>query len=191
MEPEIDPSNGWEAIAGSFIESSVGVATIRSWSESLPKGCTILDVGCGPGGPRSEVLVCGGFSVYGVDASPSLAEAYRVRFPNAQVACETVEESRFFGRTFDAAIAWGLLFLLPVENQRKAFRKIARALKTGGRFLFTAPARPCTWADFSTGRPSHSLGAAAYNAELAKVGVTVVGECDDEGENHYYEAVKM
>lgn len=191
---EIDPSNGWEAVAEAFIQdaqrSRVGVATIRSWSRSLREGGAILDLGCGPGGPRSEVLVNNGFAVYGVDASPSLAEAFRIRFPAAQVACERVEESRFFGRTFDAAVAWGLMFLLPVESQRNVIHRVARVLKPGGRFLFTAPAHACTWADLSTGRPSRSLGAGIYKAELAKAGLTLIGEYDDEGENHYFDAVK-
>jgi hypothetical protein len=67
---------------------------------------------------------------------------------------------------------------------------VASALGPGGRFLFTAPPQVCTWDDLTTGRPSRSLGASAYRAELARAGLTVVGEEDDEGENHYYEAVK-
>lgn len=192
---EIDPSNGWEAVAEAFIRdcerSSIGVATIQSWSESLPRGGAILDLGCGPGGPRSGVLINNGFRVFGVDASPSLAEAYRLRFPGAQVACERVEESRFFDRAFDAAVAWGLLFLLPVESQRDVVQRVARALKPGGRFLFTAPAQACTWADLSTGRPSQSLGVSAYRSELAEAGLHLVREYDDEGENHYYDAVRQ
>jgi SAM-dependent methyltransferase len=191
---DIDSSNGWEAVAETFIQdaqgSSVGVATIRSWSRSLPGGGEILDLGCGPGGPRSEVLFDNGFAVYGVDASPSLVQAFRRRHAEAQVACERVEESPFFGRAFDAAVAWGLMFLLPEESQRRVIHRVARAFKPSGRFLFTAPAQICTWADLSTGRPSRSLGADAYKTELAAAGFSLVGEYDDEGENHYYDAIK-
>lgn len=189
-----DPSNGWEAIAETFIRerewSTVGVAAIEAWSRSLPRGGAILDLGCGPGTPHSKVLVDNGFTVYGIDASPRLLEAYRLRFADAHVACERVEESPFFGRVFDGALAWGLLFLLSVDTQRSVIHRVARALKPGGRFLFTAPAQVCTWDDLSTGRPSWSLGEAAYKAELAGAGLTLVGEHDDEGENHYYDAVK-
>jgi SAM-dependent methyltransferase len=186
---------GWEAVAEAFIRdaqrSTVGVATIRSWCGLLPEGAAILDLGCGPGGPRSEVLIDNGFVVYGVDASPSLAQAFQRRFPQAQVACETVEESPFFSRAFGAAMAWGLMFLLPEESQRRVIHRVARALKPGGRFLFTAPAQICTWADLSTGGPSRSLGADAYKLELAAAGFSLVGEYDDEGENHYYDAIKQ
>lgn len=42
----------------------------------------------------------------------------------------------------------------------------------------------------STGRTSVSLGANAYEAVLADAGLALVGEREDEGENHYYEAVR-
>jgi SAM-dependent methyltransferase len=191
----MDASNGWEAIAKEFIRerdrSSIGVAAVDAWSRAFPKGAAILDLGCGPGVRRSAVLFDHGLAVYGVDASPTLAEAYQNRFPTARVACESVEESSFFGRTFDGAIACGLLFLLPAESQRLVIHRIARALNPGGRFLFTAPALICTWSDLSTGRTSWSLGRDAYQAELTKAGLSLVGEYEDEGENHYYDAVKL
>lgn len=39
--------------------------------------------------------------------------ASRERFPDAHVECPAVEDSTFFGRTFDGVVAWGLMFLLP------------------------------------------------------------------------------
>jgi cyclopropane fatty-acyl-phospholipid synthase-like methyltransferase len=192
---ESDPSNGWEAVAAAFIEhaaqSSIGVATIRSWAQSLPRGATVLDFGCGPGGPRSGALFDAGLRVYGVDASPTLAAAYQRRFPDALVACEPAETSRLFDRSFDGVIAWGLLFLLPEARQKLVIARVGRAMLPGGRFLFTAPSQLCTWEDMSTGRASWSLGADAYKAELASAGLTVVAEYRDEGENHYFDAVKQ
>jgi len=189
-----DPSNGWEAVAPTFIasgaRSTVGVATIQTWTRLLQPGASVLDLGCGPGGPRSEVLIAKGFAVYGVDAASSLAAAYRARFPTARVACETVEESAFFDRTFDGALAWGLMFLLQADVQRRVLGRVARALNAGGQLLFTAPAQVCTWADLSTGRMSVSLGGSAYEAALASAGLSLVDQYVDEGENHYYAAAK-
>jgi len=191
---QVDASNGWEALAPAFIEdwarSTVGVATIQAWTRSLRPGASVLDLGCGPGGPRSEVLIANGFAVYGVDAAPSLADAYRARFPTARVAWESAEQTAFFGRTFDGALAWGLVFLLPADVQRRVIERIARALNAGGQFLFTAPAQACTWADLSTGRRSVSLGAPAYEAALASAGLNLIDRYVDEGENHYYAAAK-
>jgi SAM-dependent methyltransferase len=192
---ESDPSNGWEAVAADFIahagRSEIGVATIRSWAQTLPRGAAVLDVGCGPGGPRADVLFEHGLRVFGVDASATLAAAFQRRYPAAAVACEPVETSTLFDRRFDAVIAWGLVFLLPAALQQAVIARVGEAMLPGGRLLFTAPARPCTWDDLSTGRASRSLGADAYRAELAGAGLTVIAERDDEGENHYFDAVKQ
>lgn len=190
---EDDPSNGYEAVASEFVKrrhSSIGVATVRTWARSLPSGAPILDLGCGHGVPISQALMNDGFVIYGVDASPSLTAAFLRRFPHAHVACETVEDSRFFGRTFDGIVAVGLMFLLPAEVQQDLIRKVALALNPGGRFLFTSPAQPDTWTDVLTGRQSQSLGAEEYKAILSTLGLNPVAEYVDEGDNHYYGACK-
>ena len=191
---EDDPSNGYEAVASEFMErreqSSIGVATVRTWARSLPSGASILDLGCGHGVPVSMALMNDGFVIYGVDASPSLTATFRRRFAHAHVACEAVEDSSFFGRTFDGIVAVGLIFLLPTEVQVDLIRKVALALNSGGRFLFTCPTLACTWTDVLTGRESLSLGAEEYTAVLSVVGLTPVAEYVDEGDNHYYDACK-
>jgi SAM-dependent methyltransferase len=185
-----DASNGYEAVASEFIagrsRSAVGVATVRAWCTDLPRGATVLDLGCGPGVPITQALLDTGLSVYGIDASPSMIAALRARFPNVPAECAAVEHSRFFGRTFDGVVAWGLLFLLAPEAQTALIRKVAAALAPGGRLLFTAPRQPCHWIDNLTGLRSVSLGAEAYRRALEQAGVAVTGETDDEGENHYY-----
>lgn len=187
-----DLSNGYEAVAPEFMRlrerSGIGAETVRRWARSLPRGGAVLDLGCGSGAPIAVALSDEGLLVHGVDASPSLTAAFRRRLPQAQVACEAVEGSRLFGRTFDGVIAVGLLFLLPADAQRGLIHKVAAALRPGGSFLFTAPAQVCAWADVLTGQASRSLGAEGYQATLAEAGLLMVGEHEDEGGNHYYEA---
>lgn len=187
-----DPSRGWEAVAAEFAarRSRIGAATVRAWARCLPPGATVLDLGCGDGVPISQALVEDGFEVYGIDASPTLVAAFRRRSPGAPAACEAVEPSSFFGRTFDGVVAVGLLFLLPAEAQRDLLHRVAAVLNRGGRFLFTAPAETGTWPDLLTGQPSLSLGVVAYRELLASAGLTCVGEYVDEGDNHYYDARK-
>jgi SAM-dependent methyltransferase len=190
-----EPSNGWEAIAPSFIryisDSTVGLETIKIWAKVFPPGASILDLGCGPGTPRSQVLFDAAFAVYAVDAAPTMASAYQHRFPDARVACEPVEESSFFGQMFDGVLAWGLIFLLPAESQGNLIHHVGRVVNAGGRFLFTAPLQVCTWSDLSTNRLSISLGLNAYTSILAEAGFKLTAEYTDEGENHYYDAVKL
>ncbi len=192
---ETDPSNGYEAVATDFIavrqQSGFGVATVRAWGRSLPQGASILDLGCGFGAPISQALIDDGFVIYGVDASSSLIREFRRRFPDANVACEAVEDSRFFDRTFDGVIAVGLLFLLSEDSQRDLIRRVGLALNSGGRFLVTSPTQSCTWTDILTGRESLSLGADAHKAIIADAGLTLVGEHADEGDNHYYDACRQ
>src|SRR3954468_3104076 len=192
-EVEKDRSNGYEAIAGRFLSARnprIGVATLREWCRSLPRGGSVLDFGCGPGVPVTQTLAAEGFVVAGVDASPTMVAAFRERFPEAAVACSPVEESDFFGRPFDGIVAVGLLFLLPADVQVVVLQKAARALRSGGRLLFTSPAEAITWRDVQTGLESRSLGREAYLGILTDAGLMPTGEASDEGDNHYYFALK-
>lgn len=186
-----DRSNGYEAVAPEFMrrrgQSTIGVETVLMWSRLLPRGGAILDLGCGSGVPISTALNNEGFVVYGIDASTSLAAEFRRRLPDAHVVCDAVEDSRFFDRTFDGVVAVGLMFLLPSDVQRDLIRKVAAALNPDGRFLFSSPAQLCTWTDVLTGKESRSLGAEEYRAAFSEAGLTLVGEYEDEGGNHYYD----
>lgn len=196
-ERPADASNGYEAVAAEFLGgrgsgrgSAIGVRAVRQWARTLEPGATVLDLGCGPGYPMATVLVDAGLSVYGVDASPTFVAAFRERFPGVPVECNSVEQSDFFGREFDAAMAWGLLFLLPADAQGPLINKVSRALAPGGKFVFTAPPLPCEWLDAMTGQRSESLGRDAYLRIIESAGLVLAGETEDEGENHYYMTVK-
>lgn len=164
---------------------------MRNWARTLPRGSSVIDLGCGSGLPITQVLVAEGLDVYGVDASPSFVQAFRRNLPDTPVACEPVETSDLFNRTFDGILAWGLIFLLAPEDQRRLLSKIAASLAHGGRLLFTAPAEPVVWKDAMTGLESRSLGAEEYRRQLLEVGLSVTSEYDDEGRNHYFDAFKM
>ncbi len=184
-----DKSNGYESVAGDFIRSrtlSIGPETVRTWAKGLPSGASVLDLGCGFGCPISQELIEGGFAVYGVDAAETLVAEFRRRFPDTAVECSSVEESLFFNRMFDAVVAWGLMFLLPEENQRRLIGKVAGVMKPGGQFLFTAPKQACTWLDRKTSLPSISLGYEAYKVLLSECDLVLTGNAEDAGGNYYY-----
>lgn len=194
-QPMSDDSNGYDAIAAEFIAArgspggrrpGIGVSTIRTWASKLRSGGAVLDLGCGSGYPITQVLVESGLTVHGVDASPSMVAAFRARFPGVPVECNDVVKSGFFGREFDGVVAWGLLFLLRPDAQAQLIEKVGHALTRSGQFLFTAPRQFCEWYDSMTGLLSISLGAESYRRLLETAGLELVGEMEDEGENHYY-----
>jgi SAM-dependent methyltransferase len=194
-----EKSTGYEDVAAEFIagrgsnSSGVGASVVADWSQTLPGGATILDLGCGTGVPISQTLIERGFKVYCVDASPTIVAAFRTRFPNVPVQCADVEDSDFFARTFDGVVAWGLFFLLETQVQRRLITKVAGVLQSGGRLLFTAPTQTdeggC-FPDIMTGRPQFSLGYEEYRKALEAEGMFLVGTHRDEGKNHYYLAQK-
>ena len=193
---DTEKSNGYEEVAQAFIarrgsdNGGIGASDVADWSQTLPPEGKVLDLGCGTGVPISQVLIERGFHVYGVDASPTMVAAFRARFPDVRIECAAVEESDFFGRTFDGVVAWGLFFLLDGEVQRRLFAKVAAVLLSGGKFLFTAPRESCSWADILTGRTSISLGYDAYRNTLHAEGMPVIGTHRDNAGNHYYLAQK-
>jgi SAM-dependent methyltransferase len=188
-----DPSNGYEAIALDFMQrrelSAIGVDRVRYWARLLPQHAVVLDLGCGSGRPVSATLASEGCLLYCIDASDRLAAACRRNLPQAEVACEAVEYSNFFGRNFDAVIAVGLLFLLTPDKQRQLIAKVAAVLNPGGRFLFTAPRQVCQWTDVLTGHDSCSLGVNEYQQLFLQIGLSLVAEYQDEGGNHYYDTM--
>ena len=165
---------------------------MADWSQMLPTGASVLDLGCGTGVPISQVLIERGFKLYGVDASPTIVAAFRARFPGTPVECAAVEQSDFFARSFDGVVAWGLIFLLDPEVQRTLIKKIGRLLQHGGRLLFTAPYETGSFPpDIMTGRPQFSLGYEEYRKALQAKGLLLLGTHRDVGGNHYYFAQEI
>ena len=188
-----DKSNGYEDVAETFMrvrDRHIGLATVQKWGKTLPPGASILDLGCGHGVPIAEALINDGFAVYGIDASEKMIGAFRTRFPGVLAENSAAEESKFFSRTFDGVVAWGLMFLLAADVQAALIGKVARALKPTGKFLFTAPQEARNWLDVLTGLASTSLGADSYRRILRAEGLILTGEEFDEGDNHYYLASK-
>ncbi|MES2393966.1 MAG: methyltransferase domain-containing protein, partial [Acidobacteriota bacterium] len=187
-----DRSNGYEEHAETFLRwrhPRIGQGIAREWARELSPGEAVLELGCGDG-VISQVLMDAGLALYGVDASPTLLRAFRERFPAAQAECAAAEASTYFDRTFDGVVAVGLIFLLTEDAQRIVLAKVAHALKPGGRFLFTAPRDACSWTDVLTKQESRSLGAEVYERLLRELGLQVSSGRVDEGDNHYFFAVK-
>jgi len=189
----MDSSNGYEAISSDFVRMrsvGIGVPEVQAWARTLPSGGSVLDLGCGPGVPLTSTLVDEGLKAFGVDAAPSLVDAFRRNLPGTPILCEEVQTSRLFERSFDAVLAWGLIFLLSPQDQHRLIQRFAEVLVPNGHLLFTAPRKPADWKDVMTGLESTSLGAEEYRTLLDQAGISVLRQYEDEGGNHYFDAMK-
>jgi SAM-dependent methyltransferase len=189
----MDGSSGYEAIASEFLRhrsSGIGVQEVRNWARTLPCGSTVLDLGCGPGFPITSVLVDEKLDVFAVEAAPSLVDVFKQNLPDTPILCEAVQTSSLFHRSFDAVLAWGLMFLLEAEDQYRLIQRIAEILVPNGRLLFTSPADAVVWRDAMTGMRSVSLGAEKYRSLLSAAGISVKSEYQDEGQNYYFDAYR-
>lgn len=92
--------------------------------------------------------------------------------------------------TFDAAVAWGIMFHLIPEAQVRAIANVSHSLKKGAPFLFTSGDEDGFEPKAGTmnGVTFHyySFSKANYERILAEQGLTLVDVHRDEGENTYY-----
>lgn len=190
MTTQNEASAGYDAIADQFIaaRSTSGFELVQGWANSLPSRSSIIDVGAGHGQPLTPALINAGHSVWAIDASPKLVDAFKKSFPDTPIACERVEDSDFFQRRFDAALMVGLIFLLQEERQITVIEKLSSVILPGGRLLFSAPWQAGTWKDLLTKNSSWSLGEQKYRRLLAQSGFTLIASHEDDGGSHYYEA---
>lgn len=189
-----DSANAYEAHAHEFLrgrdKSLIGIQVIEQWSRTFRNGATVIELACGGGYPITQVLSAAGLQLWAVDSSPTLVAEFRSRFPTIPVQCAKVQESDFFGRKYQGAIAIGLIFLLPEQEQADLISRVSAILELGGRFLFMAPIEIGTWKDMNTGLECRSLGQERYEELLRDVGLRVVTTYRDAGENNYFDAEK-
>ena len=190
----MDSATEYERRALDFLRvrdaSSIGDRVVRQWARKLPPRSEVVEIACGGGYPITRALSESGLQLWAIDSSSTLLAAFERRFPHVPTRCERVQESTLFDRTFDAAVAIGLLFLLPEVEQCQLIRRTSDHLKPGGRFLFTAPIETGRWEDLNTGTPCHSLGLERYQRRLQESGLRIIATMEDAGENHYFETEK-
>lgn len=148
---------------------------LEAFTAALPPGAEVLDIGCGGGIPVARDLIAAGFSVTGIDSSPSLIALCRERFPAAHWHVADMR-SLELGRRFDAVMAWHSFFHLHAEDQRAMFPIFARHAAAGAILTFTSGPRAGIAMGEWQGEPLYhdSLGQEEYRALLAANGFTVL-----------------
>ena len=151
----------------------------KSWLDAfidlLPKGGSVLDIGCGMGEPIARYLIERGFSVTGIDSSPNLIAKRGERFPQCRWAVADMR-SLSLQRTFDGLIAWDSFFHLTPDDQRTMFSVFRDHAASDVALMFTSgPAHGVAIGEFEGAPLYHaSLDADEYRALLKKNGLRVV-----------------
>jgi len=169
-------------------DPAVGLPDLDALARALPPSARVLDVGCGHGIPVSRWLVERGCRVTGLDSSPAMISRYGANVPDADARCGDVRVASFEPGSFDAVVAWGVLFHLSPADQEATIRRVATWLAPSGRFLFTsgdAAGETTGTMDGVTFRYV-SLGALAYRRALESAGLVFDGAHDDAWDNHVY-----
>ena len=137
----------------------------------LGRGQTLIDVGCGRGGPGLWVAATSGAVLLGVDISPTAVDDAAQR----AIALGLGDRARFTVGTFDAIPAEsgeadGLMSvdaLLFAPDKAAALEELARVLRPGGRLVAT------TW-DYSSQPAGRPPQLADHRPLLAEHGFSVL-----------------
>ena len=107
---------------------------------ALPKGGTVLGLGCGSGSPVALYMTACGLDVAGVYASPSLIALCRERMPGQRCIVGDVRAPPVAER-FDGVLAWDNFFYLTPNDQRRMFDVCAKHCALRAVLMFnTGPA---------------------------------------------------
>jgi SAM-dependent methyltransferase len=137
----------WDANASAWAAARAGggqVVVDRLYGDAALRllasgpGERILDLGCGEGGFASRI-VASGAEVLGVDLSPQMIRAARARWGHvARLRFEVADISSVtsFAETGEFDAAFSIMALKDLPDLPKALATVARATRTGGRFVF-------------------------------------------------------
>lgn len=95
----------------------------------------VVDLACGPGGWARE-LTRHGYGVTGVDISPAMIALAREREPGARFLCGSMTCVSLPACDAVTALGEPFNYLLKQTDVRRVFRRVFRALRPGGVFLF-------------------------------------------------------
>ena len=172
-----------------------GVPEALALVKTLRPGARVLDIGCGNGLPITKALLVADVQVVGIDSAPKMLARFRFNLPATHAVRAVAQALPFADATFDGAVAWGVMFHLPQAEEINVIESVARVLKPGGSFLFTAGDVVDDSGEhigIMNGVEFHyfSFTTDGYRRVLVNHGMHLVDFHKDTGENGYYLATK-
>lgn len=163
-----------------------GLDATREMAEfaGIKRGCKVLDVGSGVGGPARTLAAEWNCSVVGIDVTASFCDVARElnrrvgMSDRVEVVCADAVEMPLDEEQFD--IAWAQFSLPSIEQQAALFRQIKRVLKPNGTFVFDTLCAgpggpihlPVFWANSEAA--NHIRDPSSMRAELEAAGLEEV-----------------
>lgn len=185
MDPKRLVADGYDAIGDAYTAHVLenryldGEWYLDTLSERLPRGATLLDLGCGAGIPTAMRLA-EDFDVTGVDISPRQIERARRNVPNAKFVAADITEVEFPPGSFDAVTAFYSIIHVPREEHYALFQCIVRWLRPGGVFMGSLSAsgkgQAASYEDDFFGAPMYwsNYDAIANQRMVAEAGLQIV-----------------
>lgn len=118
--------------AADYFEQTVNIDMHPLWdkfTELLPEGGSILDLGCGSGRDSAYFLSCG-YDVTAMDASEAMCELASIHIGQDVLNLSFAEMD--FNEVFDGIWACASLVHVPSEEIEDVFAKVVHSLKVNG-----------------------------------------------------------
>lgn len=132
--------------------------TLQLIDRSSWTGCSVLDIGCGPGVMVAELLARGFADVHANDISQGMVDDCRKRFPDEKrLTCKVGDTMAldYPDARFDLVLAMGLVEYFEPADVVRAHKEMVRVLKPGGTLIVTYPNRESVYRRFNV-RPVFS-----------------------------------
>lgn len=121
----------WDSVAGR--KKFTHPLNTRSFQELVPKGSSILDIGCGYGRLCQTLYESGYTDVIGIDMSPQMIREGINQFPHLNLKCLALENMPVEENSFDVIILFAVLTCIPTDKgQLKLIDSVLRVLKPNG-----------------------------------------------------------
>jgi SAM-dependent methyltransferase len=148
---------------------------IERFLSFLPKGASVLDLGCGGSVPVALHMAAHGFHVTGVDSSPTLISLCRTRMPDQDWIVADMR-SLALDRRFGGILAWDSFFHLRHDDQRRMFGVFAAHSAADSVLMFNAGFSQGEAVGSYRGDPLYhaSLDPLEYEAVLAGIGFELI-----------------
>ena len=125
----------WERVAEKYCRAHYGKVSemFDFFCEKLPKGSSVLDVGCGTGLPFAKLLVERNFNVVGIDVSSRMVRIAQKNVPKAEFR-ELSMTDIHFENEFEGVLSSFSMLLLDPPLFKDVAGRIVRSLKNDGLF---------------------------------------------------------